>query len=103
MTSADPNARRIKGSDILLFAALGEETKHRILRTLLDGERCACEIPRRIGRTQPNTSMHLTKLVAWGIIASRRSGRYLHYRIKDQRVRRAFSLLAEEEGNARRR
>jgi ArsR family transcriptional regulator len=81
-------------NNLLLFKALGEETKHKILVLLLkgehcayaDGEYCACEIPSLINRTQSNTSMHLAKLQEWGIIQSRRDGKKILYSIKDKRV-----------------
>ena len=77
-------------SSLYLFKALGEETKHKILRTLLDGEICACEIPLKIGRTQSNTSMHLAKLLEWNLIKSRREGKMIIYSIKDKRI---FDIL----------
>lgn len=76
-----------------LFKAMGEETKASILKILLDGELCACKIPSKIKRTQSNTSMHLTKLVAWNLIQSRRDGKMILYMIKDKRVYKAFKLL----------
>ena len=56
-------------NNILLFKALGEETKYSIIELLMKeehytytkGEYCACEIPSLIKRTQSNTSMHLAK------------------------------------------
>lgn len=80
-------------SSLNLFKALGEETKHRILRTLLDGEICACELPQKIGRTQSNTSMHLAKLVEWDLIEYRRDGKKVLYTIKDRRIFTAFKIL----------
>jgi len=76
-----------------LFKAMGEETKFLILKTLLEGEICACEIPNKIKRTQSNTSMHLAKLLEWGIIKYRRNGKMIIYSIKDKRVYTAFKLL----------
>ena len=76
-----------------LFKALGEETKQLILQELLKKELCACEIPSLIKRTQSNTSMHLAKLSAWGIIAHRREGKKILYSLKDKRVKDAFRLL----------
>lgn len=73
-------------SNLLLFKALGEETKFRILEILADGEYCACEIPPLIKRTQPNTSMHLGKLQKWGIIKSRRDGKMVIYSIKNKGI-----------------
>jgi DNA-binding transcriptional ArsR family regulator len=78
---------------IYLFKALGEETKHRILRCLLNGEMCACKIPSKIGRTQSNTSMHLAKLAKWGLVKSRRDGKMVMYSIKDKRVNKIFELI----------
>jgi len=80
-------------SDLNLFKALGEETKHKILQVLSDGERCACEIPSKIDRTQSNTSMHLAKLLEWGIIKFRRDGKKILYSIKDNRVNALFKVL----------
>jgi ArsR family transcriptional regulator len=76
-----------------LFKAMGEETKSSILKTLLDGELCACEIPSKISRTQSNTSMHLAKLIEWNLVVSRRDGKMMIYSIKDKRVYDAFKLL----------
>jgi ArsR family transcriptional regulator, lead/cadmium/zinc/bismuth-responsive transcriptional repressor len=76
-----------------LFKAMGEDTKFLILKLLLDGELCACKIPSKIHRTQSNTSMHLAKLVEWGLIQSQRNGKMILYTIKDKRVIKAFMLL----------
>ena len=83
-------------SDLLLFKALGEETKHKILETLLDGELCACEIPNKIGRTQSNTSMHLAKLVEWDLVKFRRNGKMIIYSIKDVRVIDVFMAMGHK-------
>jgi ArsR family transcriptional regulator len=85
-------------SDLYLFKALGEETKHRILKILLDSELCACEIPIKIKRTQSNCSMHLAKLLEWGLIKHRRVGKMILYSIKDKRMADAFKLLEKKRG-----
>jgi ArsR family transcriptional regulator len=79
-----------------LFKAMGEETKHLVLKSLLNGEICACEIPSKIKRTQSNTSMHLAKLTEWNLIQSRRDGKKILYSIKDKRIYSAFKLLKED-------
>ena len=79
--------------NIYLFKALGEETKYSILKSLLKGELCACEIPRKIGKKQSNTSMHLAKLVRWGLIKYRRNGKLILYSIKDERIKEIFKLI----------
>ena len=79
--------------DLLLFKALGEETKHKILKVLLDGELCACDIPLKIKRTQSNTSMHLSKLLDWKLVKCKRKGKMILYSIKDPRIRSMFNLI----------
>ncbi len=92
----------LRKMDLLLFKALGEETKYKILSLLLEGEGCtyekgeccACEIPSLIKRNQSNTSMHLAKLQEWGLIKSRREGKKILYSIRDRRVYAIFKLLS---------
>ncbi|MEK6947374.1 MAG: metalloregulator ArsR/SmtB family transcription factor [Nanoarchaeota archaeon] len=85
-------------TNLLLFKALGEETKFRIIKILLNGEYCACEIPFLIKRTQSNTSMHLKKLAEWGIIKSRRDGKMIIYTIKDKKIFDIFETLGYDKG-----
>ena len=84
--------------DIKLLKCLGEETKYRIVKLLLKGERCACKIPEIIGRTQSNTSMHLAKLIECDILKSRRDGKKILYSIKELRVCDVFKALGHKEG-----
>ena len=84
--------------DIKLLKCLGEETKYKIVELILKGEKCACEIPEIIGRTQSNTSMHLAKLIEGGILKSRRDGKKILYSIKDFRVCDVFKALGYKEG-----
>lgn len=76
-----------------LLKALGDETRYKIIEELLDGEKCTDEIARSIGRTQPNTSMHLAKLSDWGIVKSRREGKRMFYSLKEKRVCDIFRAL----------
>lgn len=80
-------------SNLKLLKALSEETRYKIIKVLLKGERCACEIPSLINRTQSNTSMQLLKLVDLGILQSRREGKKIIYFVKDKRVYGIFKLM----------
>jgi len=82
--------------NIYLFKALGEETKHAILKSLLSGELCACEIPNKIHKTQSNTSMHLSKLLEWNLIKSKRDGKMILYSLNDARIKKIFKLIDKE-------
>jgi len=76
-----------------LLRAVGAPTSYAILKALQGGERCACELPSLIGKTQSNTSMHLAKLSKLGVVASRREGKKIIYRINDKRVLQVFKTL----------
>ncbi|HOG74317.1 MAG TPA: metalloregulator ArsR/SmtB family transcription factor [Methanofastidiosum sp.] len=82
--------------NISLLKAMGESTRYKILSVLVSGERCACEIPELIKRSQPNTSMHLSKLQDWEIIQSRRDGKRILYSIKDTRVEKILEIVNKE-------
>jgi ArsR family transcriptional regulator len=86
------------GGDLDLLKALSEETRYRIVKSLLGGEKCACELPGLINRTQSNTSMHLAKLLDAGILKSRRDGKKILYSIKDLRVCDIFKALGNKNG-----
>ena len=72
---------------VALFRALGDPTRFRIVSALLDGERCACELPGMVNRAQPTVSLQLKRLSEAGILRFRRQGRKILYSICDARVR----------------
>jgi len=84
--------------DLTLLKALSEETRYKIVKVLLKGEKCACKIPSLIDRTQSNTSMHLLKLVDSGVLKFRRDGKKILYSIKDFRVCDIFNALGSSKG-----
>lgn len=69
-----------------IMKALSDATRLKIVELLLDGEKCVCEIFPHVKRTQSTTSIQLGKLESWGILESRREGKYVYYKIKDNRV-----------------
>lgn len=87
-----------EGEDLKILKALGEETRYMIVKLLLDGEKCACEIPQLVGRTQSNTSMHLAKLLETGLLKSRREGKKIFYSIQNLKVCDLFKALGHSRG-----
>lgn len=64
-----------------LFAALSDRTRLRLLN-LMDGrEICVCYLVEILGMSQPKISRHLAYLRAAGIVAARRDGKWMHYKI----------------------
>lgn len=87
----------------LLFAALADRTRLRLLN-LMDGrEVCVCYFVEILGQSQPKISRHLAYLRRAGIVAARREGKWMHYRIAvpadagaARMVRETLAVLRED-------
>jgi ArsR family transcriptional regulator len=77
-----------------MFSALGDETRLKIVRVLVGGERCACEIPAAVGKSQPNVSLHLKILRDAGVLGSRKKGKRVIYFIANRGI---LKLLSDAE------
>lgn len=69
-----------------VLKALSHPTRLAILETLRDGERCVCEIWPLLDVEQPTLSKHLSVLRRRGLVASRRDGQKIIYRLSGSRV-----------------
>lgn len=66
------------------FALLGDPTRLRILRTVMNrGEAPVHEIAMLSGASRFNTSAHLGRLALAGLVARRREGSTVYYRVGD--------------------
>jgi DNA-binding transcriptional ArsR family regulator len=70
------------------FKALGEPARLELLAALQLGERSVSELVELTGRGQPNVSQHLKEMVHAGLVAPRREGTRVYYRIADPYVSR---------------
>ena len=79
----------------LFFAALADRTRLRLLN-LMDGhEVCVCYFVEILGQTQPKISRHLAYLRRAGIVAARREGKWMHYRMVEPVHAGAARVLRE--------
>ncbi|WP_349617189.1 metalloregulator ArsR/SmtB family transcription factor [Azotobacter salinestris] len=65
-----------------LFKCLADETRARL--TLLiarEGELCVCELTAALEESQPKISRHLALLRSSGVLADRRQGQWVYYRL----------------------
>jgi ArsR family transcriptional regulator len=63
------------------FQALGDNTRLRLLNLMGDQEICVCYFVEILDQLQPKISRHLAYLRSAGIVAARREGKWMHYRI----------------------
>jgi len=61
--------------------ALADETRVRILAALRDGELCVCQITELFGMAPSTVSKHLSILHQAGLLASRKTERWVYYRL----------------------
>lgn len=87
----------------LLFRALADRTRLRLLSLMGDDEVCVCFFVEVLRASQPKISRHLAYLRKAGVVSARREGKWMHYRIvepPDQHAARIFrevrAWLAED-------
>src|ERR1700681_3242879 len=79
----------------LLFRALADPTRLRLLNLIADRAICVCYFVEILGISQPKISRHLAYLRRAGIAAARRQGRWMHYRLVAPRDAVASAILKE--------
>jgi len=83
---------------VIRFQAVAEETRLAVIRLLSEGERCVCELQAELGAAQSRLSFHLRKLKDAGIIADRKDGRWVYYRLVPEaleEMREALETMTE--------
>lgn len=63
------------------FQALGDRTRLRLLNLTGDQELCVCYFVEVLRLPQPKISRHLAYLRKAGLVAARREGKWMHYRL----------------------
>ncbi|KXA90950.1 hypothetical protein AKJ63_02070 [candidate division MSBL1 archaeon SCGC-AAA259D18] len=79
------------------FKALGNETRLRIVKYLLENERCACEFESMVDKDQTTISRHLKVLNEAGILEKERDGKNVVYKIEDEELKDTFREFGIDE------
>src|ERR1700720_2655147 len=87
----------------LLFRTLADPTRLRLLNLIADREICVCYFVQILKVSQPKISRHLAYLRRAGIVAARRQGRWMHYRLLAPRDAVASAILKETVTHLRQR
>jgi ArsR family transcriptional regulator len=94
--------RKEKGYALdLLFRALADCTRLRLLNLIAEREICVCYFVDILKISQPKISRHLAYLRRAGIVSARRQGRWMHYRLLAPRDAVASAILRETLGHLR--
>ena len=79
----------------LFFRALADRRRLRIINLIGDQEVCVCFFVEILKTNQPKISRHLAYLRRAGIVAARREGIWMHYRISTPKDENAANVLNE--------
>jgi len=79
----------------MLLRALADRTRLRLLNLMGNAELCVCYFVEVLQTSQPKISRHLAYLRRAGIVAARREGLWMHYRIIVPPESHAARILAE--------
>lgn len=86
----------------LIFKALADNTRLRLIHLLGDDELCVCSCVEVLKTNQPKISRHLAYLRRAGLVSARRDGKWTHYRLtqpSDAHLARIFSELRAKLAN----
>ncbi|MFZ0286605.1 MAG: metalloregulator ArsR/SmtB family transcription factor [Terriglobales bacterium] len=88
-----PTDRQTKSSLDHFFRALADPTRLRLMNLIARQEMCVCYFVQVIDAPQPKISRHLAYLRRAGIVAARREGKWMHYRLAVPKDSHAAAIL----------
>lgn len=83
-----------------LFGMLAAPTRLRIVCALVEGERSVSELLEQVAVSQPNMSQHLGTLYRGRVLARRRTGAHIFYRIENEQIHRLCLALKRQQGGS---
>jgi len=78
-----------------VFHALSDPTRLNLVALLRGGERCVCELTVALAAGQSRLSFHLKTLKDAGLVLDRREGRWVYYRLNQEKVAELSGVLTD--------
>jgi DNA-binding transcriptional ArsR family regulator len=99
-SAAHPGGADVRGDPVYrlkaeLFRTLGHPARVRLLELLGDGERTVGDLQDALELDSSGASQQLSALRRQGLLASRKAGTRVHYRVKDPRTLQLLALARE--------
>ena len=95
METITPADDALRSRAAAIARALADPKRLCVVEELAAGERSVSDLSRCIGCQVPNMSQHLAVLRSAGIVASRREGSTVFYRLADPNVLEVYRLLQQ--------
>lgn len=77
-----PSKSNPRATTDAVFKALGSPARLTIVRTLIPGERCVCDLVEACGLGWSTTSKHLDVLREAGVVSSEKRAQKIYYRLE---------------------
>ena len=78
----------------IIFGALADPTRFRILSLLSEGELCVCDVMRVLREPQSKVSRHLSYLRRAKLVEARKEGLWMYYRLAKPQLK-IFKVIFE--------
>jgi DNA-binding transcriptional ArsR family regulator len=98
MTTSAPGSELLRQRSAAVARALADPKRLCVLERLGEGELSVSQLSREVGCHVPNMSQHLAVLRAAGVVASRREGTTVLYRVADPQILQIYRLLTQVAG-----
>ncbi|MDF9409692.1 metalloregulator ArsR/SmtB family transcription factor [Pelotomaculum isophthalicicum JI] len=86
---------RLLSMEAEFLKALAHPTRIRIIKHLMNSERCVCEFTEDLDVEQSNMSQHLAILRKQGIVSSRKDGMKVMYKVNHPQIFEILQLIEE--------
>jgi len=73
-------------SEAMIFKALSDTNRLKIIKLLKEGELCVCELTTALSTSQSTVSHHLSVLKNAGLIKERKEGKWSYFRLSEGAV-----------------
>ncbi|HWQ20596.1 MAG TPA: metalloregulator ArsR/SmtB family transcription factor, partial [Methanotrichaceae archaeon] len=84
--------------EVKVFKAIADPTRLKILKLLMGGELCVCEIMIALKKPQSSISHNLSILEDAGLVKERKDGKWCHYRLSDVAIIDMINLVKRIKG-----
>lgn len=92
-----PDSDQVFSTAAELFGLLSAPVRLKIVCALSEGEKNVTQLLARVEATQPNLSQHLSMLYRCGVLARRRVGAQVYYRVAGERVALLCQAVRDEQ------
>jgi|SRR5699024_1508562 len=89
MTNIDLNLK------VKFLQGFSNKTRVQILDCLKETEKTVSQIVQEVEGSQSSISQHLSCLRGCGLIVSRQEGKYVYYKIRNEKIRQLLSMFDE--------